>query len=192
MSSSEHGRSGGGRVVGGRLMLLAALAGATALSACTMQPLYAPTAAGTSVAASLSQVYIDAVEPRLGGEVSDRVAQEVRNKLIFGLNGGAGQPAASAYRMKLTVSVGESALGVAPIEAAPAYSITVAATYEVTSVATGKIVTRATSRGTASYDRVNQVFANTRARLDAENRAAGLVADDIRIRLSAAAANGTI
>ena len=55
MSSSEHGRSMGGRAVGGRLMLLAALAGATALSACTMQPLYAPTAAGTSVAVSLSQ-----------------------------------------------------------------------------------------------------------------------------------------
>ncbi|CAN5359758.1 LPS assembly lipoprotein LptE [soil metagenome] len=181
----------GGRVVGGRLMLLAALAGA-ALSACTMRPLYAPTAAGTSVATSLSQVYIDAIEPRLGGEVPDRVAQEIRNKLIFALNGGAGQPAAPAYRMKLTVSVSESALGVTSIEAAPAYSITVAATFEVTSNATGKIVTRATSRGTASYDRVNQVFANTRARLDAENRAAGLVADDIRIRLSAAAANGVI
>lgn len=191
MSSSEHGRSRGARAVSGRLMLLAAVA-AAGLAACTIQPLYAPTAAGVSVASSLSRISIDAIDPRLGQGVDDRVAQEVRNRLIFGLNGGAGQPSAPAYNMKLTVGVSESALGVAPIEAAPAYSVTVAATFEVTSVATGKIVLRNTSRGTASYDRVNQAFANSRARLDAENRAAGLVADDIRIRLSAAAANGVI
>ena len=191
MSSSEHGRSRGGRVVGGRLMLLAAVSLA-ALSACTVQPLYAPTATGASVAASLNQISIDAVDQSLNQGAEDRVAQEVRNRLIFGLNGGAGQPSAPAYRMKLSVAVTEGALGVTPIEAAPAYSITVAATFEVTSISTGKIVLRATSRGTASYDRVNQAFANSRARLDAENRAAGLVADDIRIRLSAAAANGVI
>ena len=75
--------------------------------------------------------------------------------------------------MKLVVSSAESALGVTPIEAAPAYSITVSATYEVTSIATGEIVLRGTSRGTASFDRITQIYANTRARLDAENRAAG-------------------
>jgi LPS-assembly lipoprotein len=94
--------------------------------------------------------------------------------------------------MKLVVSSSESALGVTPIETAPAYSITVSATYEVRSVADDKIVLRSTSRQSASYDRVNQVYANTRAKLDAENRAAALVADDIRIRLAAAATRGTI
>ena len=94
--------------------------------------------------------------------------------------------------MTLIVTAAESALGVTTFETAPAYSITVAATYEVTSVATGKIVLRSTARGTASYDRVNQVYANTRAKLDAENRAAAVAADDIRIHLSAAAAKGTI
>lgn len=182
MSSYDHSRSGGGRRAA-RLFLVAAVASA-ALAACTVQPLYAPTAAGTSVIAALADVYIEPVDARVG--------QEVRNKLIFNLNGGSGQPENAHYRMKLTVSSAESALGVTPIETAPAYQITVAATYEIRSVADDKIVLRSTSRQSASYDRVNQVYANTRAKLDAENRAAALVADDIRIRLAAAATRGTI
>ena len=182
MSSSDHSRSGGGRKAG-RLILLATLA-ATALAACTVQPLYAPTAAGTAAVASLNEIYI---EP-----VSDRIGQELRNQLIFKLNGGRGQPANARYRMKLVVSSSENALGVTPIDAAPAYSITVAATYEVRSVADDKIVYRSTTRQSASYDRVNQAFANERAKLDAENRAAVQAATDIRIRLAAAAANGII
>jgi LPS-assembly lipoprotein len=182
MSSYDHSRSGGGRKAG-HLILLAAVT-AAALAACTVQPLYAPTAAGVSVVASLGNVFIEPVD--------DRVGQELRNQLIFELNGGKGQPDNPHYRMRLVVSSSENALGVTPIETAPAYSITVAATYEVRSAADDKIVLRSTSRQSASYDRVNQVYANTRAKLDAQNRAAALVADDIRIHLAAAAAKGTI
>ena len=182
MSSYDHNRSGEGRKAG-RLILLAAVA-AAALAACTVQPLYAPTATGASVIAALGDVYIDAVDDRLG--------QEVRNKLIFQLNGGKGQPASANYRMVLAVSSTTSALGVTPIATAPAYSITVAATYEVRSIADDKIVLRSTSRQSASYDTKNQLYANERAVLDAETRAAALVANDIRIRLAAAAAKGTI
>jgi LPS-assembly lipoprotein len=180
MSSSEpHPRPRAGR----RLLLLAALP-ALLLAACTVQPLYGTAPSGEAVASALSHVAID--------QVDNRVAQEVRNRLIFLLYGGAGQPTAPAYKVRLTVATTESALGVTPIESAPAYSVTVAATYEVTSLATGEIVLRTTSRGSASYDRVNQVFANTRARLDAENRAAVVVADDIRTRLAAALSRGVI
>ena len=182
MSSYDHSRSGGGRKAG-RLIFLAAVA-AAALAACTVQPLYAPTSAGTSVVAALGTITID--------PVADRVGQELRNQLIFQLNGGQGQPADARYRMRLVVSTSENALGVTPIATAPAYSITVAATYEVRSIADDKIVYRSTSRQSASYDRVNQAYANERARRDAENRAAALVADDIRIRLASAAARGTI
>jgi LPS-assembly lipoprotein len=162
-----------------------AFAAATAfmLSACTVQPLYGPTPTGNTVANTISAVAID--------QVDTRVAQVVRNKLIFDLDGGQ-EPATPLYRMKLSVSSAESALGVTPIEAAPAYSLTVQATYEVTSIATGQIVIRGTARGTASFDRITQAYANTRARIDAEDRAATEAADDIRIRLATAAAKGTI
>ncbi len=165
-----------------RLHGLAAAAVAVLLAACTAQPLYAPTVSGRSVTTALDRITID--------PVATRVAQQVRNKLIFDLNSKTG--AAAAYRMRLAVSNTEIPLGVTPVESAPAYSVTVTATYTVTSLATGDIVFRETSRATASYDRVNQVFANVRGRRDAENRAAVLLATDIRIRLSAAAARGIL
>lgn len=161
---------------------LVALGAAIALSACTVQPLYGPTPTGEAVITALDRIAIDPVDTR--------VAQEVRNRLLFVLGGGRQQ--STQYRMKLTVTAAESALGVTPIETAPTYSITVSATYEIRSLATDEIVLRGTSRGTASFDRITQVYANTRARLDAENRAAVQAATDIRIRLAAAAANGII
>jgi len=165
----------------GRSALLA-LATAFALAACTVQPLYGPTPTGQAVTDSLDRIAIESVD--------SRVAQEVRNRLIFDLGGGRQQ--SPTYKMKLTVSASESALGVTPVESAPTYSITVSATYEVRALATDEIVLRGTSRGIASFDRISQIYANTRARLDAENRAAALAATDIRIRLAAAAAKGTI
>lgn len=178
MSSYDRGAP----VRHGRTLALG-LAAVLALSACTVQPLYAPTLSGTSAVAALSNIAIDPVGTRIG--------QEVRNKLIFSLSGGS-TPAAPAYRMGLVVTSAESALGVTPVEAAPAYSITVSATFEVRQATTGDIVLRGTTRGTASFDRISQVYANTRARLDAENRAAALAADDIRLRLASAAAKGTL
>jgi LPS-assembly lipoprotein len=156
---------------------------AAALAACTVQPVYAPQYAlgTTGKSASLTKVAID--------PVYDRVAQVVRNKLMFGLNGG---PTVSdpVYRLRLVTSETEVPLGVSNIEAAPSYSITVAVTYELSKVGSSQILLRSTSRGSASYDRVNSAFANTRAKIDAENRAADVVADDIRLRIAAAAAKG--
>ena len=159
-------------------MLLAAMA----LAACTVQPLHAPGPTG-QLPTALQNIAVD--------QVDTRIAQEVRNRLLFNLYGG-GEPGASAYRLRLAVTSAENALGVTPVQSSPAYAITVTTTYELTEAATGEIVLRATSRQSASYDRVNQIFANTRAKLDAENRAAVLAADDIHVRLASAAAQGTI
>ncbi len=162
--------------------LLAAGAMALALAGCTVQPLYGTAPTGLTVTAALDQITI--------APVDTRVAQEIRNKLLFELGGG--RNSAPLYRMNLRVSSSESALGVTPVESAPTYSITVAATYEITSLTTGEIVLRGTSRGIASFDRTSQIYANTRAKIDAENRAATDAATDIRIRLAAAAAKGVI
>ncbi len=177
MSSSDRGRFLSTQII----RFATAVAGAALLAACTVQPLYGPSPTGAAVSTALARITID--------PVGNRVGHELRNKLIFDLGGSTTAP---VYRMTLSVSSAESALGVTPIEAAPTYSLTVSATYEVTSIATGDIVLRGTSRGTASFDRVTQIYANTRARLDAENRAAALAADDIRVRLAGAAAKGTL
>jgi LPS-assembly lipoprotein len=155
---------------------------AVLLSACSVQPLYGPGPAGVAVNTALSGVVV--------GPVQTRLAQDLRNRLLFDLSSApAGAP---RYQLDMTVSSSELALGVTPVQTSPAYSVTVTATYQVTSLTTGQILYRATGRQSASYDRGNQAFANERAKLDAETRAAVLLADDIHLSLSAAAAAGRI
>lgn len=150
-------------------------------AACTVQPVYMPIANGPNVAADLSAISIE--------EVNDRVAQQVRNNLIFGFTGG-GKAAPARYDLAMRVTSRETRLGFERDETAPAYSVTVTVTYELKDLSTGKVVLRSLNRGVASYDRSNQAFANQRARIDAEDRAAQAVADDIQLRLAAALATG--
>jgi LPS-assembly lipoprotein len=181
MSSSEschneaRHRTGRSVFVAGVLALL--------LAACTAQPLYGPSYSGQAVTSALDRITIDQVDTRVG--------QQVRNKLLFELND-RGIASSPTHRMHLVVTEDESPLGVTPVESAPAYAVIVTATYTIISIEDGEIALRETRRASASYDRVNQVYANVRARRDAENRAAASVANDIRIRLAAAAARGVI
>jgi LPS-assembly lipoprotein len=153
------------------------------VSACTIQPVYAPVAGAGSTAAALRGIAID--------PVNDRVSQVVRNRLLFGLAGGTNntQP---VYQMHLVVTDSEAALGIGATGASPTNSVTVGVTYEVTRIGTKDVVVaRNTVRASASYALVNQSFANTRAKIDAENRAATSAADEIRIRVAAALAKHT-
>jgi LPS-assembly lipoprotein len=176
MSSFDHGTPISRRAgVRGIVFALAAWA----LAACTVQPVYAPTATGAGLQSTLARVV---VEP-----VKERVAQQVRNELIFGLTGGASVQD-PLYRIKLTVTSKEVGLGINSVDASPVYSVQVAATYEVVAIATGQTVTRSTARASASYSRSNQAFANSRAKIDAENSAAATVAKEITVRVAAAAA----
>ena len=132
-----------------------------------------------SVAADLSAISIE--------DVNDRVGQQVRTNLIFGFTGG-GKAAPPRYDLAMRVISREARLGFERDETAPAYSVTVTVTYELKEISTGKVILRSLNRGVASYDRSNQAFANQRARIDAEDRAAQSVADDIQLRLAAALA----
>lgn len=179
MLSSDRGRQGLGRQLGPAAIL--AVFTAIWLSACTVQPVYGPGPGGTPVASTLRSIVIEPVDTR--------VAQEVRNKLIFYLTGG-GEVADPEYRMRLRVTSSETALGITREGSAPVYSVTVSVSYTIYRYGSEDIVVRETARGTASYDRSNQNFANIRAKRDAENRAAAQVADKVRIRIAAATATG--
>lgn len=161
---------------------LAALAG-LALAGCNVSPLYGPTVEGSALSTDLAAISIDPPDTR--------VEQEIRNKLIFDFNGGAAATEAVRYALHLTTNVSEAPVGASQINVAPSYSLTVAASYELTDTRSQRIVARGVARGVAAYDRSNQAFANTRARIDAEDRAAASAADQIRLRLSAALVTGT-
>ena len=175
MSSSDRGSAR--RAPWGAV---AAAALAMTLAACTAQPLYGTGFAGGGVPATLSGISIEPVDTR--------VAQQVRNRLLFELDS---RPAGAApYSMAMTVTTSEAPIGVTPVDSAPATLVTVTATVTVTETGTTDIAFRDTVRASASFDLVNQAFSNSRARLDAENRAAIEVARIIRTELSAAAARG--
>lgn len=179
MSSSDSGSRKHSRF-GAIGVLVAALA----LGACSVQTLYGPTSftEGSAVQSTLTRISVS--------EVSDRVGQQVRNRVIFQMAGGKAitNP---LYNMTLTVTSREVGLGITVTEASPVYSIIVQATFTVTKVGTGEVLVTGTAGANASYNYVNQIYANTRAKLDAEDRAAEQVGNQIATRVAAAIAAGS-
>ena len=155
---------------------LAVLSG-IALAGCTVQPLYAPQPqAGTVRTAALASVYIEPVD--------DRVGQELRNHLIFLMNGGAGQPANPAYELSLNVRTRSRNAAVVQITTSDgeptARTVTVTADYRLKRADDGTEIARRRAVVSASYDVSLQEFADTRAERDAENRAATEAAEQLR------------
>jgi LPS-assembly lipoprotein len=158
--------------------LTAAAALALVLGGC-FQPMYgdAPIFGRTSLRDALRDVEIAAVEGRVG--------QEIRNDIIFELTGGDGNPAGAPYRLNLTVSTGNLNPIIDPATGIPLVDfITLNVTYKLLDVAANKTVLSDTALARVSVDRSMQRFAQVRAVRDAENRAAKVVAQQIRSRLA--------
>lgn len=172
MSSPDRPARLSRRVVGLALGLAAA-----GLSACTEmpRPLY-----GRASGASEALTTVDI------GPVQGRVGQQVRNELVFGFYGGAGEASVKPiHRLELTVTSIDNAVGVERYRNLPsAYVEQVTATYALVDIASGATVTSGTSFANAAYDYSEQRFADVRAKRDAENRVAAVVAADIRNRLA--------
>lgn len=169
----------------GRLVVLF---GATlALGGC-FQPMYAqqsapaigstgPGAVPTSVAGALASIDILPIDGRVG--------QKIRNDLIFALSGGAGPPAKPLYRLDINVAIitAQTAI-VDPYTDRPELQTAgVDASFALIRIGTGEPVTSGNAIGRATYTRNRQRFASTRARRDAEDRAAKVVVEQIRAKL---------
>lgn len=160
------------------------LALAAGMAGCQVRPLHSDAASVTSpgvASAALGTIGIN--------EVDDRVAQEVRNHLIFGLTGGAGEPASPAYMLDLGVTKRTfnvaNAPAVARTENQPtAGNVTLTANYTLKD-SSGKEIAAGKRMATASFDRSAQQFAVLRAERDAENRAARELADMLKLALAA-------
>ena len=156
---------------------------AGALGACTVEPLASSTPTGklgNGVSSSTAEILSRTdVKP-----VDTRVAQQVRNNLLFSMNGGRLQPG-GRYSVKLTVKATSRSLSVESSSLAPTSAqVAVLVQYELLEATTGKIVSAGTRRSLASYDRTPQSFANERALRDAQNRAAKEVAQQVRLAIA--------
>ena len=118
--------------------------------------------------------------------VTGRVGQQVRNELVFRLYGGEGDVEGKpVHRLELTVTSIDNAVGVERYRNLPAaYVERITATYALIDIASGTTIDSGTSFAQAAYDYSPQRFANVRAKRDAENRVATVVADDIRTKLA--------
>ena len=148
-----------------------------ALAGCGFQPLYGGTTAG---GAKLGEV-MKAVDVT---PIPGRVGQKLRNELIFTTSGG-GLPAPTRYKLDIVIkeSVTDQLVEITGDATGQIYQLD--ATFKLVEAASGKIVLQGKGISRAPYNRFQEIFANVRARYDAENRAARTVADTIRIRIAA-------
>jgi len=162
-----------------RTLSAAALCLALGVSGCVFQPLYGSNntyAPGTD-AYALSAVWIP--------EVDTRVGQQVRNHLIFLLEGGRGsvQP---QYEARIRVrDTNKEFAPTRTVRDNTAGSVTVTVSYDLIEKASNSLIGGGTRIATAAYDRTSQSFANSRAVRDAENRAAKEAAELVRLAIAA-------
>ncbi len=174
-----------------RLACIASLGG---LTAGCFQPLYGEHSLTNSPAIGPALAGVDVSQiPAPNGSSEARVAVEARNQLLFNLTGGAAAPPPThrlAIRMssnRLSVIV-DIASGRPDVED---YGLNV--TYTLTEIKSGKTAMTGTTFARVSYDIPGQAqrFARARALRDAEDRAAKLIADNIRARLASYFVAGT-
>lgn len=174
-----------------RLLMALALAG---LTAGCFQPLYGErvTAGGEGVVDKMRSIEVVPViatasrrRPRVGGEV--------RNEVIYQLTGG-GSPNSTAYQLKISISSTNLQIisDVATARAA-VQNYGIEAYYTLTEVGTNKQVVSSSTFSRVSYDIPGQQqrFAGDRGLRDAENRAAKVIAENIRNRLASYFVGGT-
>lgn len=152
-----------------------------ALSGCGFQPLYSGTTAGGQRLAEV-MAGVD-VSP-----IPGRVGQKLRNELIFA-NTGGGAAAPSRYKLDIVIkeSVTDQLVQITGDATGQVYQLD--ATFKLIDAGSGQIVYQGKAISRAPYNRFQEIFANVRARYDAENRAARTVAETIKTQVAAKLAN---
>lgn len=146
------------------------------LSACQFRPLHGD---GSSVSQSVSGLSGVSVS-----QVNSRVGQQVRNHLLFLLNGGFGNTE-KTHEARIRVTWNNRQLAsIQGVRDNVSGTITVIASYDLIDLSTGKAVSSGSRQAQAFYDRTGQVFANKRAERDAENRAAKEAAESLRLAIA--------
>jgi LPS-assembly lipoprotein len=168
----------------------ARLAGALALAALLggcFEPLYGERslAGGPGLKARMSAVDILIGDVPNGTPLA-RIATELRNDMLFDLQGGSGGTIPThQLRVQITASNQPVIVDITTARA-DVQQFGINATYSLIEKATGKPVVDGQTFARVTYDNPGQAqrFSNARGRRDAENRAAKQISDNIRSRLA--------
>jgi len=181
----------------GRLLRWVAVAAAAALTAGCFQPLYGEhaTVAGAiapNVRDAFATVEVDQISAP-NGTPEARIAVEMRNDIIFQLTGGNG-PGTPAYRLAVKMKLSKAAMIIdIATGRTEAEIVGIDVYYTLTEVGTKKVVVNSQTFARVSSDvpGLQQRFAHQRAQRDAEDRAAKVIAEQIRSRLASYFVAGT-
>jgi len=141
------------------------------------RPLYAsPGVVGTDVNHKLAELDI--------APIPGRVGQRLRNELIYQSTGGD-LPAEPAYRLNVVIreSITATLVRVDGDSLGSTYNLD--ASFTLIRLSDKAIMLEGKSYGRAPFQRFDSVFANVRARKDAEDRAARTIGDELKSRLAA-------
>jgi LPS-assembly lipoprotein len=173
--------------------LAAPLLAAGLLTGC-FQPLYGEhtIGGGPSIKAALGSVDVSQI-PAPNGSPESRIAVDLRNALLFGLNAGS-HPTAPSYRLNIRMSSTRLSVIVDLTSARPElenYGLNVS--YDLIDLKSGKTVINDVTFARVSYDIPGQQqrFARARGLRDAENRAGQVIAEAIKNRLASYFVAGT-
>lgn len=160
---------------------LACAAASMLLTACGdsgFRPMYASSAitGGPEVNERLAEIEI--------APIPGRVGQRLRNELIYQSTGG-GYQAQPVYRLEVVIqeSITPTLVQVDGNSSGSVYNLNT--TFRLVRLADNSVALQGQSFGRAAFQRFESVFANTRARVDAENRAAKTVGDELKGRIAA-------
>lgn len=145
------------------------------------RPLYASSSlTGGNVNEKLAEIEI--------APIPGRVGQRLRNELIFQSTGG-GHQAPPVYRLEIVIRESITATLVQLDGDSKGSVYNLDASFRLINLNSKEVVLQGTSYGRQPFERFDSVFANVRARKDAENRLAKTVGDELKGRLAAYLSN---
>jgi LPS-assembly lipoprotein len=145
------------------------------LSACGFRPLYATGPGGAGPANALAAIY---VEP-----IPERVGYELRNQLLDRL-GGMGRANGAAYRLKISLRENSEGVAIRPNASITRYNYTLLAHYDLFPTGGGTAVKSGDVSALAAYNVASSPYATVVAAQDAGDRAAGDIAERVRVELA--------
>ncbi|MEO0619483.1 MAG: LPS assembly lipoprotein LptE [Pseudomonadota bacterium] len=160
-----------------RTLLLSGIAiGVAGCGGSGFQPLYGVTASGGDLSTTLASVDVVPIPGRVG--------QQLRNELLFKLQGGSGS-VGSDYELQIAIreSVRQIIRQQDGDSQGETYRIT--SEFQLISAADKSVVLKGENHAQAAYRKFDSIYANLRARRDAENRAAKDSARAISTRVAA-------
>ncbi|MFT5511371.1 MAG: LPS-assembly lipoprotein [Hyphomicrobiaceae bacterium] len=145
------------------------------LSACGFRPLYASGADGLGPGDAMAGIFVESIPERVG--------YQLRNHLLNRL-GATGRSDGATYRLK--ISLREQKLGVAirPNASITRYNYTLQARYDLIPTDAGQAIKSGNISALAAYNVATSPYATVVAEQDASNRAAGDIAERLRVELA--------